>query len=83
MKSDTTLILAGRFDVVQYSLLSNWRQNECTYIRIKPDKKKYVLKAELFLKLTKTELFVKFESSSYSMCTKNVWLKTVFKDFPA
>ena len=27
MKLDTTLILAGRFDVVQYSLLRKWRQS--------------------------------------------------------
>ena len=29
--------------------------------------------------MTKTVLFTYFESSSYSLCTKSVWFKTVFK----
>ena len=51
---------------------------QCAFIRIKPENK-YFWRAELILKLTKAVLFTYFESSSYSLCTKRVWFKAVFK----
>ena len=37
-------------------------------------------RAELFFKFTNIALLIHFESSSYSLSTKNIWFKTVFKD---
>ena len=52
---------------------------QCALIHIKPEKNKYVWRAELFLKLTKTAFFTYFKSSSYSLCTISVWFKAVLK----
>ena len=33
----------------------------------------------VFFKLTKSVLYIHFESNSYTLCTKGIWLKTFFK----
>ena len=48
-----------------------------SYKNIKTNK--YVWMTELILKLTKTVLFSYIKSCSYSLCTKSIWFKTVFK----
>ena len=75
---DTTLTLAGCYDVVQYSLLRKWRQSTlprkelCSaWFGWKQITNKYVLSAEVFFKLTKVLLFKNFENTSYSLCIKH------------